>query len=172
MVDTASSDAGTPSDKRFRVPVSMLRETFGAKENSKGDGCKLRWCNTHQMLGDGLTKWSVGGAIIGSAAIQVLMKGARHLVPAGRSGRTAAVAATLAGRICTAGGSQVLAPFDDDAEESVLADRRVWIMLAVFALCFQPLGSDHTGGGASPHTKRRRAGTSLCSPVRAWAHRG
>ena len=142
LVDTATSDSGTPQDKRFRIVVSMLRETFGGKEGRDGDGCELRWCNTHQMLGDGLTKWSIGNAILGSAAIQALIKGARHIVPTGRVGRTAAIAATLASRIRMAGGTEIMVTRDSLAIVggadiiSIFPDHRAWMMLLAVAVVF------------------------------------
>ena len=47
LADSVHSDAGVPTDKRFRIVMSMLRETFAAARTN------LRWGNTHTMLADG-----------------------------------------------------------------------------------------------------------------------
>ena len=78
LESTVSKDAGNVADKRFRIVVAMLRQMF------QPSAMMLKWCNTKQMLADGLTK-----AITPQLALMALMAAKAYSVPAGRSGKGA-----------------------------------------------------------------------------------
>ena len=50
LEETVEKDAGVVADKRLRIVVSMLRESFGLPHSV------LRWIPTHTMVADALTK--------------------------------------------------------------------------------------------------------------------
>ena len=81
LADTVAKDTSANTDRRFKMVVAMLRQTFG------GAKLKLQWCNTLQMLADGLTK-----ILPYQCAICALMASKVYSIPAGgRTGRLGAL---------------------------------------------------------------------------------
>ena len=128
--DSVHNDKGVPSDKRFRIVVAALRQTFMPAD---GENCLLKWCNTHQMLADGLTKYAVAGSAVGSTAVAALLRGARHVVPTGRLGRAAAVAATLASKVRGAGATEAIVAFQEPLALGTLIEHVPPSAIAVIA---------------------------------------
>ena len=71
--------------------VSMLRQIFSQS------ALRLKWCNSQEMLADGLTK-----VLPYQPALTALMAAIAYSVPKGRLGRVAALAAAAASRLPTA----------------------------------------------------------------------
>jgi hypothetical protein len=103
LADTVAKDTSANADRRFKLVVAMLRQTFG---NEK---LRLRWCNTLQMLADGLTK-----ILPYQCAICALMASRAYQVPAGgKTGRLGALVTLLVSRVV--GGSPVAVRSFDSA---------------------------------------------------------
>ena len=58
LEETVEKDAGVVADKRLRIVVSMLRESFGLPHSV------LRWIPTHTMVADALTKIMEAGILM------------------------------------------------------------------------------------------------------------
>jgi hypothetical protein len=118
LADTVAKDTSANADRRFKLVVAMLRQTFG---NEK---LRLRWCNTLQMLADGLTK-----VLPYQCAICAMMASRAYIVPAGgKVGRLGAMVALIASRV---GGSSVVVRSErPGVEDSGLT---IFMMLMMFS---------------------------------------
>ena len=97
LADTVAKDTSANADRRFKLVVAMLRQTFSSTK------LRLQWCNTLQMLADGLTK-----VLPLQVALCALMASMSYAIPTGgRTGRLGA-ATLLASRVVRAGGSQLV----------------------------------------------------------------
>ena len=123
LADTVAKDTSANADRRFKLVVAMLRQTFG---NEK---LRLRWCNTLQMLADGLTK-----VLPYQCAICAMMASRAYIVPAGgKVGRLGAMVALIASRV---GGSSVVVRSErPGVEDSGLTIFMVLMMLS-YAVVF------------------------------------
>ena len=81
---TVNKDSGRCADKRFKIVVSMLRQTF---EPGKS---QLKWVSTKQMLADGLTK-----CLNPQLALMAIMMGQSYDIPEGRAGQGISLRAAL-----------------------------------------------------------------------------
>jgi hypothetical protein len=96
LADTVAKDTSANADRRFKLVVAMLRQTFSSNK------LRLQWCNTLQMLADGLTK------VLPQVALCALMASMSYAIPTGgRTGRLGA-ATLLASRVVRAGGTQLV----------------------------------------------------------------
>ena len=169
LADTVAKDTSANADRRFKLVVAMLRQTFG---NEK---LRLRWCNTLQMLADGLTK-----ILPYQCAICAMMASKAYTIPAGgKVGRLGAMVALMASRV---GGSSVVL---HTARESGVEDSglTIFIMLMMFSyavvfvlgliLAWMCMGKKNSGvrevlmvlpdGPARPTTTERRTPTGPTS---------
>ena len=97
LADTVAKDTSANADRRFKLVVAMLRQTFSSTK------LRLQWCNTLQMLADGLTK-----VLPLQVALCALMASMSYAIPTGgRTGRLGA-ATLLASRVVRAGGTQLV----------------------------------------------------------------
>ena len=120
LESTVGKDAGSVADRRFRIVVAMLRQTFSSPSRM------LKWVNTKQMLGDGLTK-----ALCPPLAILALMSGARYAVPTGRTRGLLRTALVVAHMKHSCAYSQVT-PYEDSDEDFITP----LILNFLFALVF------------------------------------
>ena len=74
LSETVKKDAGMVADRRFRIVVAQLKQMFAKS------GMSLVWCNSQQMLADGLTK-----VLTPCMALMALMAAKAYHVPPGRT---------------------------------------------------------------------------------------